>query len=224
MLPLNTLLWRGLAALGLLAGIVACNDGGFTGSSGATSGTPEASPSPEPTLQSEPGADKNDAVKKPKKKKTKKFPPDEGDESEEEEDLDTTEDALKPVPLPLDFVRLADTAAWDNCLFVSVNGGEEQKLGCNHSGAATGTVTVMAKPKPACNTLRLRLTSNGNPNWSTEKADAIATYFHLARPDANKVQVQANDNKDGDFNDLNLTVSGRGAVKFTIENSNLTCE
>jgi hypothetical protein len=217
--------------IALLAGLPACTDGAFTGGSGASGDAAAASPSPTPPAVDEndgtsPETDQQDAVeeqkKKKKKKKAKTWPPDA--EDEDDESVDTSEDDLKPVPLPLDFVRLPDTAAWDNCLLVAVNGGEEQKLGCNHSGAAAGTITVMAKPQPACNSIRLRLTSNGAPNWTTADATAIATYFRLSRPLPGKIKVQANDNSDDDFNDLNLTIDGRGAVRFTIENSTLSCE
>lgn len=150
---------------------------------------------------------------------------DDEDSSGDDDDLlESDDDQIALVALPLDFQRFPDTAANDNCLFMIINKQPEQKFGCNHSGGAQNTITAMVKPKPYCNTIRLRLTSNNVQSWTTANASDISTFFRISKPAANVIKLQANDNRDNDFNDLNLTISGRDKIKFTIENSGQGCD
>lgn len=118
--------------------------------------------------------------------------------------------------------RQADTAAWTNCLKVQINGGAEIDLGCNH-GAIVPTVTADALAKPKCNVVRLILYSNGKKNRTTENPDHIANDFRITKLGTNSFKVQCNDNRDNDFNDLNLSISSADA-NLSIENTNFTCE
>lgn len=128
---------------------------------------------------------------------------------------------LPPIKVSLGITREKDTALMTNCLKASLNGGPDVDLGCN-KGALVPTVTVDAKPKPACNTLRLVLYSNGAKNRSTEDTAQVARDFQFARDASGIISVKCNDNGDRNWNDLNLKIDAR-AVNLTIENSALPC-
>lgn len=133
-------------------------------------------------------------------------------------------DPTIPVPLPLQFTRLPDGARNTNCLYITLNGGAEQQLGCNKgTDAAIKTTSVMALPKPSCNSVRLRMTSNGVTVWSTQNAADIAKYFKPPQVSPGKIQLQCNDNGDSDFNDMNLIMDSLGQISFTIENTGIAC-
>jgi hypothetical protein len=125
--------------------------------------------------------------------------------------------------LPMQFTRLADTARNTNCLYVSINNGAEQLLGCN-KGPATPAPSFMVQPKPACNTVRLRMTTNNRQAWTTQNQADVSSFFKpptILGP--GKIRIQCNDNGDKDFNDMNLVMDGLGLIQFTIENSTVPC-
>jgi len=132
-------------------------------------------------------------------------------------------EAGAPIDAEIEFHHLADTAAWTNCLKIQVNGGPETDLGCNHGGAAVATAKVVANSAPFCNIVRLNLYSNGAFNKSTSNAAQVASSFIIQQIGPSNFSVQCNDNNDGDYNDLNLTMNAVGAVSFTIENSGIPC-
>src|SRR4029079_12075968 len=99
--------------------------------------------------------------------------------------------------------RHSDGASFNNCLKIQVNGGAEIDLGCNKGTLATN-VQVEALAMPACNQVRLNLYSNGQKNRTTESAENVAQDFRIARLAKNSFSIQCNDNRDDDFNDLNL--------------------
>ena len=132
---------------------------------------------------------------------------------------------VPPQLLPMQFTRLPDTAANTNCLYVSINKGAEQLLGCNKgSSGNTGSTKFMVLPKPACNTVSLRMTTNGRQVWTTQNQSDISSYFQPPTVlGSGKIQIKCNDNGDRDFNDMNLEMDGLGKISFTIENSSVPC-
>lgn len=137
-------------------------------------------------------------------------------------DLSVTEDDITLIPATFAIARQDDTAGNNNCLFFSINKQPEQALGCNKSGGVPGTITVKAKPKPNCNIIHLRLTTNGYEAWKTSNASDISKFFQL-RKSGTKLVLKANDNDDNDFNDLNMTFDGHGLTNLMVENSKMPC-
>ena len=126
-----------------------------------------------------------------------------------------------PIKASLAVARFPDGASMNNCLKIQVNGGALVDLGCNH-GSIVPNVTVDALPKPACNVVRLLLFSNGQLNRTTQSAQNIALDFLIRQTGQNAFAIQCNDNRDDDFNDLNLQISSADA-NLTIENTGLGC-
>jgi hypothetical protein len=133
--------------------------------------------------------------------------------------------AAPPTPAPikasLAVTRHPDDASSTNCLKVQVNGGPLIDLGCN-KGALVSDVQIDAMPTPACNVVRLLLFTNGTLNRTTESAENIALDFRIRQTGFNAFAIQCNDNRDNDFNDLNLDIASADA-SITIENTGLGC-
>jgi hypothetical protein len=160
-----------------------------------------------------------------------------GRDGDDDEDSVTIEDgSVGIVSKSINFKRLADTAAHTNCLYVTLNPGTpseqpEEKLGCNKGGEDDSKVLLKLRKKGSnnfCNILRLRLTSQGGGAatevWNTKDNSVAAKFFNMERPNDRTIKLQANDNGDDDFNDLNLTFSrDDDDVIFKIENTSGTC-
>jgi hypothetical protein len=129
--------------------------------------------------------------------------------------------APAPIKASLAITRNPDGAAMTNCLKIQVNGGPLVDLGCNH-GAFVPNVEIDALPKPACNVVRLMLFSNGQLNRTTQSAENIALDFMIQQTGENAFAIECNDNRDNDFNDLNLDIASADA-NLSIENTGLGC-
>jgi hypothetical protein len=70
----------------------------------------------------------------------------------------------------------------------------------------------------SCNVLSLTFTSlSKRGNFQTFSTATTPYVFRIQRIGASSFKVQANDNGDSDWNDLNLDITGDGSFKFTIE-------
>ena len=117
-------------------------------------------------------------------------------------------------------------ARFKNCVNAKVNNlptEPVQELGCNRDspfGNPRFKSTVKIKVQTnVCNVLVLSLTSQSSPGGSvnTLATSSTSSRFIIRRTGLNSFNIMANDNNDNDWNDLNLTVTGDGSFKFTMD-------
>lgn len=121
-------------------------------------------------------------------------------------------------------------AGWYNCLSIQnvTTGKPATHLGCNYN-APTNIVKFQVLPMPACNTIRLTFTSNGNYNVSTKDGNwpNQLKYWWIG---PHKLQVGLDDDAGHQhswfyegFNDFVINVTKAPDVLMTIEGSGMPC-
>ena len=131
---------------------------------------------------------------------------------------------IEVVDAHLTITRNQDGAKFKNCVRANIVGQAPTELGCNRvspNGARTplvSNINIKAKTN-TCNVLSLTLTSDSGGGGRVLSSNANIQRFIVKRLGPNNFNVQANDNNDNDWHDLDLTITGDGTVKFTIENS-----
>jgi hypothetical protein len=128
--------------------------------------------------------------------------------------------------------KSVDSAAFKNCLYANIVGQPEVEIGCNRvapRGDRLPQKTSKIKLKTnECNNLRLVLyTQKDGEKDPTPNVDTTTKVgrFQIQKLEPRKFQINANDNTDQNWNDLNVTIySENPKIKFTIENSGIACD
>jgi len=140
----------------------------------------------------------------------------------------TTEDGgkVETVETTLTIVSNSDHAKFKNCVNAKLTNlptEPAKELGCNRDapyGAARSRGSVKMKVQTnVCNVMSISFTSQSSVNGpvNTLSTSSTSSRFRISRLGPNSFKIMANDNTDGDWNDLNLNVTGDGSFKFTIE-------
>jgi hypothetical protein len=125
-----------------------------------------------------------------------------------------------------------DSAAFKNCLYANIVGQPPVEIGCNRE-APRGTrlpqksSTIKLKTNE-CNQLHLVLYTQKDgeaaPSPNVDTTTSISR-FQIQKVEPRKFKINANDNFDQNWNDLNVTIySENPKIKFTIENSGFPCD
>jgi hypothetical protein len=140
----------------------------------------------------------------------------------------TTEDGgkIEVIETTLTIVSNSDHARFKNCVNAKLTNlptEPAKELGCNRdapygSPRSRGSVKMKVQTN-VCNVMSISFTSQsaaGGP-IKTLSTSSASNRFRISRKGPNSFNIMANDNDDGDWNDLNLDVTGDGSFKFTIE-------
>lgn len=118
----------------------------------------------------------------------------------------------------------SDRAKFKNCVSARLTNLPQEpakELGCNRSepyGASLSRQSAKIKVQTnACNVMNISFTSQSRTETRTLSTSANSSRFIIKRTGPNSFNVQANDNSDNDWRDLDLDIIGDGTFKFTIE-------
>lgn len=129
------------------------------------------------------------------------------------------------------FVSGSDTACSRNCLFVSVNRGPYQRIGCNKRalgdcrspGGLRGEIRFKAFAD-RCNEIRLKVFSQGKDNGvvhesldSTHEGLVPDRHYHVNARTASSVDLWLNDNSDDDYRDFRVKLAAPIGVTIGID-------
>lgn len=139
---------------------------------------------------------------------------------------------IKLIDTDLVVSRSEDTAAWKNCLYAGIQGQPDVELGCNRvtvRGDRLPPRTAKIKLKTnECNQLRLALhTQRDGEATTTPNLSTVGTIsrFQIQKLEPRKFKINANDNFDNSWNDLNVTIyTTNPKIKFTIQGSGIPCD
>jgi hypothetical protein len=139
---------------------------------------------------------------------------------------------IKLIDADLVVSRSEDTAAWKNCLYAGIQGQPDVELGCNRvtvRGDRLPPRTAKVKLKTnECNQLRLALhTQRDGEGAPTPNLSTVGTIsrFQIQKLEPRKFKINANDNFDNSWNDLNVTIyTTNPKIKFTIQGSGIPCD
>jgi hypothetical protein len=139
---------------------------------------------------------------------------------------------IKLVDAELIVSRSTDGAAWKNCLYAGIQGQPDVELGCNRASPGgnrlpPGRANIKLKTNE-CNQLRLALyTQRPGEGAPTPNLSTVGTIsrFQIQKLEPRKFKINANDNFDNDWNDLNVTIyTTNPKIKFTIQGSGIPCD
>lgn len=111
------------------------------------------------------------------------------------------------------------------CMWASVNGSPSTLMGCN-SRVSTPNPVAPQLPLVAgrCNVISLRVVLfPDTPLRTTADPTHVTRWFRFTRHSDTRQIIQVNDNNDGDYDDLDLTLASSAGRSFVIENSGQTC-
>jgi hypothetical protein len=118
----------------------------------------------------------------------------------------------------------SDRAKFKNCVSARLTNLPQEparQLGCNRSAPYRDRLNRQsAKMKVqtnTCNIMNISFTSDSGSGARTLSTSANSSRFIIKRTGPNSFNVQANDNDDNDWRDLDLDIIGDGSFKFTIE-------
>lgn len=139
---------------------------------------------------------------------------------------------IKLIDADLVVSRSEDSAAWKNCLYAGIQGQPDVELGCNRvtvRGDRLPPRTAKIKLKTnECNQLRLALhTQRDGEATTTPNLSTVGTIsrFQIQKLEPRKFKINANDNFDNSWNDLNVTIyTTNPKIKFTIQGSGIPCD
>jgi hypothetical protein len=139
---------------------------------------------------------------------------------------------IKLVDAELIISKSTDRARWKNCLYAGIDGQPDVEIGCNRvspGGTRLEQKSTSIKLKTnECNQLRLTLhTQKDGQNATSPNISTVgqASRFQIRRLAPSKFAINANDNFDNDWMDLNVTIyTENPKIKFTIKGSNFTCD
>jgi len=139
---------------------------------------------------------------------------------------------IKLIDADLVVSRSEDSAAWKNCLYAGIQGQPDVELGCNRAtvrGDRLPPRTARIKLKTnECNQLRLALhTQRDGEAKTTPNLSTVGTIsrFQIQKLEPRKFKINANDNFDNHWNDLNVTIyTTNPKIKFTIQGSGIPCD
>jgi hypothetical protein len=143
----------------------------------------------------------------------------------------------------LTITRNGDGAHFQNCMKGNIEGQPAVDLGCNRPapypssyGGANPVKSVKIKLKTnTCNVLKLSMNSNSGSGSYPNITTASSVYSTATKPAigpgylVDKITggfaVSANDNNDGNWGDLSLSITSANSakIKFTIEGSGVPC-
>ena len=118
----------------------------------------------------------------------------------------------------------SDRAKFKNCVSARLTNLPQEpakQLGCNRSAPYGGKLdrqsAKMKVQTNTCNVMNISFTSQNQSGTRTLSTNANSSRFIIKRTGPNSFNVQANDNDDNDWRDLDLDIIGDGSFKFTIE-------
>ena len=125
------------------------------------------------------------------------------------------------VSMNVKFSQLRGDASFTNCLDVSMNSGENVKMGCNKDGTLQKDVAVKASPAPFCNMISLKFKSQGNvlvDSRSRTNMDRI----RIVKVSDTMLELGLEDSTDWDYNDYIVRIETPASMKYFIQGTDVT--
>ena len=134
---------------------------------------------------------------------------------------DVTAPPANSVSMNVKFSQLRGDASYTNCLDVSMNSGENVKMGCNKDGTLQKDVAVKASPAPFCNMISLKFKSQGNvlvDSRSRTNMDRI----RIVKVSDTVLEIGLEDSTDADYNDYFVRIDTPVSMKYFIQGTDVT--
>ena len=125
------------------------------------------------------------------------------------------------VSMNVKFSQLRGDASYTNCLDVSMNNGENVKMGCNKDGTLQKDVAVKASPAPFCNMISLKFMSQGNvlvDSRSRTNMDRI----RIVKVSDTVLEIGLEDSTDADYNDYFVRIDTPASMKYFVQGTDVT--